>query len=298
MREIKIIYNPSSGLQVQQDKIFVISQRLLESENIRISLFATKKQHDAYQEALFSCRKGCDLIIACGGDGTVNEVINGMMASGSPVPLAILAAGSVNDFSEHLNLPTDISKFCDMILQNKTQAVDIGQANDTYFINVVAGGAFTNIAHEVPSDTKTILGKFAYYLQGAIELPYQLDKTFPLQITIDQNDPISVDAFLFLIANSPSVGGFKNLVSEADVSDGWLDLLVVKKSTKKDLLETLSKVVTGQPVKNDSIIYKKVRSLAVSSPPNQVELDIDGERGQFTPAVFRIIPGAITLVVP
>ncbi len=298
MKTIKIIYNPSAGQQVQQEKIFVIAQRLLESIECRISLFATKKKCDAYEETKKACTDHYDLLIACGGDGTVNEVVNGMMDSGHPIPLAILAAGSVNDFSEHLKLPTDITKFLDMILEHKTQKVDVGKMNETYFINIVGGGAFTNIAHEVPSDTKTILGRFAYYLQGAFELPYQIDRSFPLLVTVNDQEPFAVDAFVFLVSNSPSVGGFKSMVAQADVSDGSLDLLIIKKSSKKDLLETFSKIITGQPSKSGTMMYYKVSSLTIESQGSEIELDIDGERGQHTPAVISVLPGAIELLIP
>ena len=299
MINLKLIYNPSAGMQTQQDKAFLIARKLTESGDFRVSIFATKKKDDAYSEAKKSCEDGFDIILACGGDGTVNEVVNGIMRSESKhkSKLAILAAGSVNDFSEYLNLPTDVTKYTEMIIRGSSISADVGKANDKYFINVSAGGAFTNIAHEVPVDTKTILGKFAYYLQGAIELPYQLDKQFPVNIKIDEEEPFNADIFLFLITNSPSVGGFKKLVPEASINDNMLDLLIIKKTNKKELVEIFSKIITGQHIKHPGIIYKKASKIFLTSSVDNLILDIDGEQGEKPPVLFEIIPGGIEIIV-
>lgn len=297
MINLKLIYNPSAGLQTQQDKAFTIARKLAETGNYRVSIFATMKKDDAYEETLKACSEKFDIILACGGDGTVNEVVNGLMNSEHKCKLAILAAGSVNDFSEYLDLPTDVSKFTEMIIRGNTMKADVGKANEKYFINVAAGGAFTNIAHEVPVDTKTILGKFAYYLQGAIELPYQLDKKFPVSIKIDDEETFDSDIFLFLITNSPSVGGFKKLVPEANINDHMLDLLIIKKTTKKELVEIFSKIITGQHIKHPNVIYKKAEKIFLTSPVNDLFLDLDGEQGEGLPVLFEIVPGGIEIIL-
>lgn len=297
MINLKLIYNPSAGMQTQQEKAFLIARKLTESGDFRVSIFATKKKDDAYIEAKKACEEDFDIILACGGDGTVNEVVNGIMESEHKSKLAILAAGSVNDFSEYLNLPSDVTKYTEMLIKGNTISADVGKANEKYFINVAAGGAFTNIAHEVPVDTKTILGKFAYYLQGAIELPYQLDKQFPVTVKIDEEDPFDADIFLFLITNSPSVGGFKKLVPEASITDNMLDLLLIKKTAKKELVEIFSKIITGQHIKHPGVLYKKASKISLTSSVDNLILDIDGEQGEKPPVLFQIIPGGIEIIV-
>ncbi len=297
MKTLKLIYNPSAGMQTQQDKAFLIARKLLETEDFTVSMFATKKKGDAYLETINACHNKFDIILACGGDGTVNEVVNGIMDSEHKCKLAILAAGSVNDFSEYLDLPTDVTKFTEMLVHGNTLSADVGKANNKYFINVAAGGAFTNIAHEVPVDTKTILGKFAYYFQGAIELPYQIDKKFNVTITIDDEEAFDADIFLFLITNTPSVGGFKKLVPDASITDNMLDLLIIKKTTKKELVEIFSKIITGQHIKHPGIIYKKAKKILLTSSIDNLILDIDGEQGEKPPVLFEIIPAGIEIIV-
>lgn len=298
MENIKIIYNPSSGMQLEQEKAFAIARKLMENQDCRVTFYATHKKQDAYQEALRTYQEDFTLLLVCGGDGTVNEVVNGIMKSPKRIPLAILAAGSVNDFSEHLQLPKEVDEFYDMLLRGKKLACDVGKVNDTYFINVVAGGAFTNIAHEVPVDTKTLLGRFAYYLQGAIELPVQLNKSYPLRIQEADGSHFTVDAFLFLVANSPTVGGFRKMVPDASVSDGLLDLLIIKKTSPKDMVEIFSKIIGGTHPGHPAILYKKVPSLELLDPDGKIELDIDGEKGGSTPASFQVFPSSLEIIIP
>lgn len=297
MINLKLIYNPSAGFQTQQDKAFLIIRKLTEAENFRVSVFATKKKDDAYYEAKKACTEKFDIILVCGGDGTVNEVVNGILKSTHKSKLAILAAGSVNDFSQYLDLPTDVAKFTQMIIKGKTIFADVGKANNKYFINVAAGGAFTNIAHEVPVDTKTILGRFAYYLQGAKELPIQLDKNFPVTIKIDEEEAFDVNVFLFLITNSPSVGGFKRLVPDANIYDHKLDLLIIKKSTLKELVEIFSRIITGQHVKHPGVIYRKASKISLTSSVDDLIIDVDGEQGEGPPVLFEIVPAGIEIII-
>lgn len=297
MLNLKLIYNPSSGTQSHQDKAFIVIRKLVESGLYRVSIFATQKKDDAYLEAKKACQEDYDIILACGGDGTVNEVVNGILDSEKKCKLAILAAGSVNDFSDYLALPSDPNDFAKMIIRGQTILADAGKVHDRYFINVAAGGAFTNIAHEVAIDTKTVLGRFAYYLQGAIELPDQLDKSFPINIQIDDEPPFSLDAFLFLVSNSSSVGGFRKMVPEAKIDDHLLDLLLIKKGTKKELIEIFPKIISGQHIKHPTVIYRKAKKINLTSPIDNIILDIDGEQADKLPALFEILPSAIEIIV-
>lgn len=296
MLNLKLIYNPSSGKQ-NHHKAFIVVRRLAETGLYRISLFATQKKDDAYHEAKMACQEGYDIILACGGDGTVNEVVNGILDSERKCKLAILAAGSVNDFSDYLNMPSDPDDFVQMIIKGESILADAGKVHDKYFINVAAGGAFTNIAHEVAIDTKTILGRFAYYLQGAIELPEQLDKSFPVTIQIDDDPPFKEDAFLFLIANTSNVGGFRKMVPEANINDHLLDFLLIKKSSKKELVEIFPKIITGQHIKHSSVIYRKAKKINLTSSLDNLVLDIDGEQADKLPALFEIVPRALEIIV-
>ena len=295
-RSLLFLINPKSGVSNKRS-IPKLIESCIDKDKFDYAIAETKYRAHACELTRSAVEQGVDAVVAVGGDGTVNEVVNGIMDSEHKCKLAILAAGSVNDFSEYLDLPTDVTKFTEMLVHGNTLSADVGKANNKYFINVAAGGAFTNIAHEVPVDTKTILGKFAYYFQGAIELPYQIDKKFNVTITIDDEEAFDADIFLFLITNTPSVGGFKKLVPDASITDNMLDLLIIKKTTKKELVEIFSKIITGQHIKHPGIIYKKAKKILLTSSIDNLILDIDGEQGEKPPVLFEIIPAGIEIIV-
>lgn len=181
MKKYMVIYNPSSGKESAANKVFQAGRYVMEDEEVEITYYATKKKDDAVFAAKRACNEGYDMIISCGGDGTVHEVVNGIMKSNKKTRLGILPAGTVNDFAAQLNIPWTSEEFADMIVNYKFKNVDIGKINDDYFVNVVSGGAFINIPHSVTVDAKTLFGKYAYYFQAAIEIPGQLEKSYNIK---------------------------------------------------------------------------------------------------------------------
>ena len=131
-----------------------------------IDVFYTQKKNDAKNRAAQLKPGEYDYVVSVGGDGTLNEVTNGLILSGSNTPLAIISAGTVNDFATYMKLPQTAEDFCRMIEEFQTKKVDIGKVNNEYFINVLAAGMLTDIAYKVPKDKKAVLGKMAYYLEG------------------------------------------------------------------------------------------------------------------------------------
>ena len=170
------VINPSSGRQNFKENLNQIAGKLIMDQIAStIDVFYTEQKNDA-RDKVAALKKGeYDFVVAVGGDGTLNEVVNGLIISGSEIPLAIISSGTVNDFATYLQLPnsTEVDRFCGMIQNFKLKDVDAGKINDEYFINVIAGGILTDIAYRVPKDRKAIFGKLAYYMEGALELPKQ-----------------------------------------------------------------------------------------------------------------------------
>jgi diacylglycerol kinase (ATP) len=136
MKRYMVIYNPTSGREMAGNKIFQASKIAVEKGDIEISFFATKKKGDAESRAEKACGENYDMIIACGGDGTVYEVVNGIMKSEKRTKLAILPAGTVNHFASQLNMPTSPNEFAEMMLNEKYNSIDVGCIGSTYFVNV------------------------------------------------------------------------------------------------------------------------------------------------------------------
>lgn len=296
MEKYLVIYNPSSGKETVQQKIFQIIKDFLIDEDASATFVSTKKKGDAEEAAKMACQENFDLIIACGGDGTINEVVNGIMHSPCKIKLAILPSGTVNDFATYMKIPNGIPEFVRMLKNKNTKKVDVGKANDRYFINVVSGGAFTNIPHEVPIDIKTILGKYSYYFQAAIEIPNQIFKSYHLSVE-SLGNCLDLEALIFIVSNTPSIGGFKKLSPDAKYNDGLFDVVIIEKAPPLVLFEIFTSISSGEHINHPSVHYFKTSEITINSE-TKLTIDIDGEYGFQTPVKINIINEGIELLVP
>ena len=261
----------------------------------RSDICYTSGRFDATNFAMETKADEYDAIVAIGGDGTVNEVITGMMRGGVDLPLAIYTSGTVNDFATINELPNNASDFARMLSNPAYVTADCGKANDDYFLNVVAAGLLTDIAYKANNDVKTLIGPAAYWLSAIKDLP-SLNRSFPVKITAN-GQTYEEDIIMFMISNTKSVGGFRGLMSKADITDGVLDMLVIKKMDPIDVVPLLGSLVIGEHINNDNVIYLQSDDIKIESGEHVV-LDIDGEEGSSLPAQISCIKQAIKLIVP
>lgn len=296
MKKIKFIINPSSGRQIMEKRVDALSKLLLDDGYI-LGRYFTKKQHDATEETIKSCNEDWDLIIACGGDGTVNEVIEGIMKSKRKVPISILPSGTVNDFASYLRIPKNITDYFEMIRDNKIIDIDVGKLNNEYFANVAAGGILANIGFQADVEYKAIFGRLAYYFEGVKEITQDGFNPKPFRVRIISDEYSSEEeVLLFIISNSSSIGGFKKLAPEADVLDGLLDVIIIRKSAITDLANIFFNVLTGEHIKHPNVKYFKTKSITIDSD-SDVDIDMDGEYGGKLPATFQAIPRALKILI-
>lgn len=301
MKKALFVINPSSGKQnIMSTVETIIAQLVMKQIVNHVDVFYTKKKNDAKIHVQGLLPKEYDFVVSVGGDGTLNEVVNGLYRSKSNIPLAIISAGTVNDFATYLQLPQTPDKFVDMIDQFRLKDVDLGKVDDEYFINVLAGGLLTDIAYKVPKDTKAVLGKFAYYIEGAIELPKQMIGP-KLKLKFESEELTeTMEALVFLITNSKSVGGFDRAAPEASVSDGYLDVLVLKKVTLLNTPELLVKALQAEHHNHPDIEYFQTKKVRVELVEGQdVAIDYDGEfLEDGLPIDVSIIEKAVKVIIP
>lgn len=294
------IINPSSGRQNFQDKIKDITGTLIMDQICNtIDVFYTEKQDDAQNKAASLQPGEYDFVVAVGGDGTLNEVINGIIIGKSEIPVAVISAGTVNDFATYLSLPQNPAEFCEMIKNFNLKQVDAGKVNDKYFINVVAAGLLSDIGFKVDKDKKAVLGKLAYYLEGAIDLPKQFSKTMNLRF-ITEEKTMEEEVFLFMVTNSQSVGGFREMAPLASTSDGKLDVVIIRKMDIFQVTPLLIALVQGEHVNHPAVEYFQTQKLIIENMDDQeINVDYDGEKlpGGF-PVNIEMIPGAVQIVIP
>jgi diacylglycerol kinase (ATP) len=294
MEKVKIILNPSSGKQLTERKVDYLTKLLLD-DGYTVAKFMTKKKDDAMKETIKTCNEDWDIIIACGGDGTVNEVAKGIAKSQRKVPVAILSTGTVNDFANYLNIPNNINDFFEMIKRRKIIDIDIGKTSNDYFVNVAAGGILTNVGYQVQPEAKALLGRMAYYFEGLIELVRQ--GLAPINVRFESEEYTSDEKILlFLISNSSSIGGFRKLAPDADVLDGLLDVLIIKNSDVPELANIFFNVLRGGHINHPNVIYFKTKSITIKSDKD-IAIDIDGEYGGELPANFQVCSKAMKIFI-
>lgn len=293
------IINPSSGKQNFMNTIESLIGKLVMKKLVSsIDVFYTAKKDDARNAAMAVKEGEYDFVVSVGGDGTLNEVIDGMIRGGTKTPVAVISAGTVNDFASILHLPQEPDAFCDMIEHFQTLTVDAGKVGEHYFINVVAAGLLTDIGYKVPKESKAILGKLAYYLEGARDLPMALFQNLKLHLESEEYNR-DIEGLLFLITNSKSVGGFKKMAVPASVTDGYLDVVVIRKVELGQVTPLLIKLLNGTHIEHPSVDYFQTKHLKVTSlDDKEVTVDYDGEYYGNLPVEVSVVPGAVNIVVP
>ncbi len=235
-----------------------------------------------------------DLVVCCGGDGTFNETVNGILRSGANVPIGYIPAGSTNDFATSLHLPSDPLKAAEAIVKGQPRRYDIGLFGNRYFSYVASFGAFTKTSYTTPQNVKNALGHTAYVLSGIQELS-QLRNT---HMRLELDGEVIEDNFLFgAVSNSTSVGGILTLDPKlVDMQDGKFELLLVR--TPRNLAELSECIQALQTQKyNCSVItFRSASHLRVSSI-EEVTWTLDGERADVAqPLEIHNIHHAISLI--
>ncbi|MCR5058374.1 MAG: diacylglycerol kinase family lipid kinase [Clostridiales bacterium] len=296
---LKIILNPSSGRETARSKIddilaYLSGQQALE----RADIFYTASRFDATNYAMDTNPDDYDLILAAGGDGTVNEVITGMMRKGIDLPLAICTSGTMNDFAATTSQPKEPAEFARMLMNRSMIKVDCGKTGDMYFLNVLAGGLLTDVPYKAPLDLKTVFGPAAYWMAAMKDLP-MAGNTINIHLESKEFEG-DTECVLFLVSNSSSVGGFRNLMANADIRDGLLDVLILKRITDaSEAISLIGKMVMQDHLASDNVIYFQTDKIRISSADGKpAVLDVDGEEGPSLPVTIECIKDAINLIVP
>lgn len=293
MKRARIIYNPTSGRELFKKNLPEVLEKF-EVAGYETSCHATTCAGDATVAAKAAVERGFDIIVAVGGDGTLNEVVAGVSEFEERPKIGLIPMGTTNDFARAVKIPRDINAAVDIILKGDSIPVDVGLANDRYFINIAAGGRITELTYEVPSKLKTMLGQLAYYLKGIEMLP----SVKATKMRIEYNDEVfDDDAMMFLIGLSNSVGGFEKLAPDASINDGKFTVFILKKCNIAEFVRLVTLAVRGDHLKDPHIIYTKADHVKVSSE-SRVLLNLDGEYGGDAPAIFQNLKRHIELFVP
>lgn len=294
MKRLKLIYNPFSGDRSFKNNIDTCI-KIFQENGYDVHIFRSIKKGDI-EEHISLMDKDYDVIVASGGDGTVNLVLNAMMKNNIKSALGIIPSGTANDFATYLNMPSNnIEECCRIISETEPRDTDVGLANDTYFINVCGGGIFMNVSQTIDTKLKNALGTIAYYLKGMEQLSNFTP--IPFRIT-NSKDVIEEKLYFFLVLNSAGAGSFGKLSPDASISDGEFDFIGIKARPVHELAVLFVKILRGEHINDTNVVYFKdnyIKIECLKEGMENSETDVDGETGPKFPVTIRNIPRAIKI---
>ena len=285
-KRCRIIYNPTSGREAMKNNLVDILN-ILERAGYETSAYATTPEpNSAKNEAERAAKAGFNLIVAAGGDGTINEVVNGIAPLKHRPKLGIIPAGTTNDYARALKIPReDPIGAAKVIAKGQTVKMDIGEAGKNWFVNIAAGGLLTELTYGVPSQVKSLFGYLAYLVKGAELLP----QIKPIKMHLEYDGgTYDGKASMFFLALTNSVGGFEQIVPDASLDDGKFTLIVVKTSNLIEILQLITMVLNGGKHVNDPrILYVKTSKLVAKPVDEKMMIIVDGEYGGDAPMTFK-----------
>ncbi|MDD6527338.1 MAG: YegS/Rv2252/BmrU family lipid kinase [Oscillospiraceae bacterium] len=272
-RNVLLIVNPCAGRTKSRAGTFDIVNKF-STNDYEFSIHTTTCQGDATNIV----RKNYDdkqLVVCCGGDGTLNETINGVMDMPNRLPIGYIPTGSTNDLATTLGIPTDINKATDLIMSGHTNSYDLGLFNNRYFSYVASFGAFTKSSYATSQKMKNRLGHMAYILNGIGELK----NIRAIHMKIEYDGGVLEDDFMFgSVSNSTSVAGlFRFKPEDVKLNDGIFELLLVKKISLASVPIALGKIRAQQYDGKQIILLRTSKVKITSDEP--VAWTLDGEYG-------------------
>ena len=292
-RQLLLIINPKSGLA--QGKRFLSEIVSVFARYGYISTVCiTAAQGDATRFAA-DLGKGMDLIVCVGGDGTLNETVQGVMQAGLTAPLGYIPAGSTNDFAASLGLSRDMVTAAEDIMLGKPKALDLGRFNGKYFTYVAAFGAFTSVCYTTPQLNKNLLGRMAYFMEGVKDL----SSIRPEYIRVEtENGVYEGDYVLGAVCNSTSVAGILKLPSDrVDMNDGVFEIMLIRMPETTQELNIILNAFATNHYENEMISFIRAGKATIHAPA-QMNWTLDGEYecGRKLCTVENV-PNAIRLMV-
>jgi YegS/Rv2252/BmrU family lipid kinase len=292
MKKIKLLYNPLSGDASFKNKLDLVIARF-QKEGFCTIPFRLDNERQT-EDAFFDIDNSYYAIAACGGDGTLNSIVNIMMKQNINIPLGIFPCGTSNDLANYIGIPRDINNCCDIIINGIQKNIDIGKVNDKYFINVCSAGLLTDVAYKTNTAMKNALGKIAYYIKGIEEVPNF--SPIKMKLAFD-NNIIEDNMVLIVVLNSSSAGGFTRIAPNATIDDGYLDVIAIKYANIKNMVSVFFKILKGEHINDNNIYYIKTNKILIDCEKHY-ETDIDGERGPNFPLEIMVLDKALKIFVP
>ncbi len=274
MKKMLFIYNPNAGRGLIKTKLADILDVFVKAD-YEVVVYPTQARQDAYHKVQ-QMKNKYDIVVCSGGDGTLDEVVTGMMKREKKVPIGYIPTGTTNDFANSIRIPKDMLKAADIAVHGEKFACDMGTFNDDVFVYVAAFGLFTDVTYQTDQNIKKVLGHAAYVLEGV----RQLSNIPTYLIEVEHDGERFEDEFMLgMVTNSKSVGGMKGLTGkEIRFDDGEFEVMLIRRP--KNLIE-LQEIVTA--ILNGTFISKHMYAFKAKEISFKSDIEIpwtlDGEFG-------------------
>jgi diacylglycerol kinase (ATP) len=298
----KVIVNPAAGAG-KSGKLWPRISSLFKSQGLRFEHDMTEAPGHAVELAKTAANKGYDMVVSVGGDGTINEVVNGLYASGGMKEslLGIVSTGTGSDYIRTAGIPRDYEDACRSLLEPKKKTVDLGMVEygkngsriERLFVNFAGMGFDAEIVRRTSQQFKK-LGDLPSYLLGALTTLVSY-KNRDVQVSIDGK--VEEKRVCTVIMNNGKYGGGGMLTApHADLADGLFDVLIVGDLGKLDFLRSLPRIYKGTHLTHPKVTLKRAKEIEVKSLSEKMYLQADGELLGEVPARFRILPAALNII--
>ena len=291
MRKLLLIINPVAGRNQAQADLFKMV-RVFAEHDCEVTVYPTRGPQDCTRKVLADAGR-FDLVVCCGGDGTLNEMVSGMMQREDHVPMGYIPLGSTNDFAASLHLPSHVEEAALRCVEGTAFHMDVGSLNDRYFNYIAAFGAFTEASYATPQQIKNALGHLAYILEGV----KSLGRLQPIHVRITADGETFEEDYLFgAVTNTVSLGGVLRLdPSRVLLDDGMYELLLVKNPQNPTEAQAMLSALMLQNY--DGPLVRMLRASDILFESNhEISWTIDGDfRGSFRPTHILNNKNTVTL---
>ena len=290
----RIVANPHSGGGHRQHDLrqLIQAKRTLQRRGWRVEVCLTDGPGTGGQLAAQAVAAGADMVISAGGDGTLNDVIQGL--AGTNVALGVLPMGTINVWAREVGIPLNLEGALEVLLDGEQRKMDLGTVNGRYFLLFAGVGADGKITSMIEHHFLKRLGVFSYIIAGAVVGLGPLD--YHMRLRLDGRR-FRTRTSLIIIGNTRLYGGLMTFTNQAYGDDGWLDMCLVRRQGILGRLQVLLNAFRRHHPLGARVSYERFRTLTIDSPVS-VEIQADGEPAGTLPAVFRVAPKMLNVIVP
>jgi YegS/Rv2252/BmrU family lipid kinase len=291
---VMIIFNPTAGQSgghtIEQE--ITTAAEIWRAHNWYVDLAPTAHSGDGTHLARSAVERRYDIVVAAGGDGTINEVVNGIV--GSDTALATLPMGTVNVWARELGLPFQTKAAAEALLSWKPRPIDVGKAGEHHFLLMAGVGFDAAITADVRPEDKRRFGALAYVFRG-VERLLRIRGTRS-RLVIDGRQ-VKGRVILVVIGNSQLYGGLVRITNRATIDDGLLDICVIKGDSVWSAIYHTFTILQGRYSIDPEIEYYRARTVTMTSRPS-LPVQVDGDTIARTPITFQVLPGALQALLP